>query len=146
MSEEEKVIPETPKTPKDKALSKPQIYKEFVIWMALPEPLRALKTQGEFAKKFGVSPDTLSDWKKRDGFWGEVEEEWRHWGKVKTSNVIARFYTKVMGPLSKTSDFKLWLQYFLDWSEKFEGKIDHGGGIRIIHTYPEDKKDERHPS
>lgn len=127
------------KTLKKKALTKPKIYQEFIIWMAVPEPLRKLTTQGEFAEEFKVSEQTLSDWKQRDGFWEAVEKEWRHWGRTKTSNVIAKFYTKVMGKGTTTADFKLWLQYFLDWSEKFEGKLDHGGKLEIIHTYPKAK-------
>lgn len=130
---------ETPKVLKKRALSKPKIYQEFIKWMAVPEPLRDLKNQGDFAKEFGVGEDTLSNWKQRDGFWEAVEKEWRHWGRTKTSNVIAKFYQTTMKG-GKTSDFKLWLQYFLDWSEKFEGKIDHSGGLRIIHTYPKVNK------
>ena len=148
MSDEEKVEQvekETPIIPIKRTLSKPQIYKEFIKWMAVPEPLRRLKKQADFAKAFGICPDTLTNWKQRDGFWELVEVEWRFWGKVKTSNVIAKFYTKVMGKGSTTADIKLWLQYFLDWSEKIENKIDHGDGLRIIHTYPKTKKDnERH--
>ena len=131
------------KTPKKKALSRPKTYKEFIKWIAIPEPLRELKKQGDFAREFGVGEDTLSAWKKRDDFWKAVEVEWRQWGKIKTSNVIARFYTKVIGKEATTADIKLWLQYFLDWSEKIEGRIEHAGGIEIIHTYPKAKGDEK---
>ena len=134
---------DTSKTSKNKALSKPKIFKEFVEWMSRPEPLRELKTQGDFSKKFNVSEKTLSTWKQRDDFWKAVEVEWRQWGKIKTSNVMAKFYTKVMGKGTTTADFKLWLQYFLDWSEKIEGKIDHGGKLEIVQTYPKVKNGKK---
>ena len=131
-----------PKNPKTKALVKPLVFNEFAKWMAIPEPFRDIKTQGEFAKKFGVHQDTLSDWKKKDSFWKIVEGEWRHWGRQKTTNVIAKFYNMTMKE-GKTSDIKLWLQYFLDWSEKIDSKVNHTGALEIIHTYRKSKDDNR---
>ena len=129
-----------PKNPKTKALVKPLIFNEFAMWMALPEPMREIKTQGEFAKKFGVHQDTLSDWKKKPEFWKIVEQEWNHFGRTKTANVIAKFYKTTMTE-GKTSDIKLWLQYFLDWSEKIDSKVNHSGALKIIHTYRNSKDD-----
>ncbi len=123
---------------KKKALSKPDIFREFVVWMSIPEPLRKPKTQQEFAKRFKVSEWTLSQWKKRDDFWKEVEAEWNKWGREKTSNVMLKFYNKVMRE-GTTPDFKLWFQYFLRWSEKIEEKVS--GGIKIIHEYADEEKD-----
>lgn len=45
----------------------------FVDWCALSQDDRKPKTQHEFAKLIGVNPDTLSDWKKRRGFFDEVD-------------------------------------------------------------------------
>jgi len=112
------------KSVKNKALSKPDVYKEFILWMSMPEPLRELKTQGEFAKKFTVREATLSDWKQRDDFWKAVEKEWNRWGREKTSNVIAKFYQQVMKK-GMPADIKLWFQYFLKWSEK--SRLEHSG-------------------
>ena len=129
------------KTSENKLLSKPVEFKEFAKWMAIPEPMRELKTQGEFSKLFNVSEKTLSTWKTRDDFWKLVEENWRHWGREKTNNVIAKFYQTTMKE-GKTSDFKLWLQYFLDWSEKIDSRVQHEGGIEIVHTYRKSKDDK----
>ena len=123
-----------------KALTNPIEFKEFAKWMAVPEPMRELKKQGEFAKRFKVSEQTLSAWKQRDDFWKLVEEEWRHFGRTKTANVIAKFYKTTMTE-GKTSDIKLWLQYFLDWSEKIDSRVQHEGGIEIIHIYRNSKDD-----
>ena len=130
-------IKRSSKPKKTKALSKPNIYGEFVIWMSLPEPFRKPKKQQEFAKKFKVSEQTLSAWKQRDAFWEAVEKEWNKWGKEKTSNVILAFYQKLIGEKT-TADFKLWFQYFLGWSEKFEGDIS--GKVEIVHKYVDGKK------
>jgi len=120
----------TPKTPKKKALTKPDVFREFVQWISVFELLREPKTQGEFAKKFGVSPDTLSDWKKRDDFWAEVKKEWKKWGREKTSNVMGRFYKTIMEK-GVTPDFKLWFQYFLDWKERQEFDV-HAEDIKSL--------------
>ena len=131
----------TPKTPikkrKKKALSKPDVFKEFVVWMSIPAPLKTLKTQGDFAKQFGVSPDTLSDWKKRPLFWKEVEGEWNRWGREKTGKIINEFYKKILRE-GTTPDFKLWFQFFLKWSEKIEQKLE--GELVIIHKWADKKK------
>ena len=50
-------------------------YREFVMFYATPRHLRVTKTQQDFAQRFGVSPDTLSDWKKRPEFWRDVRRE-----------------------------------------------------------------------
>ena len=128
------------KKSKERALSKPVVFKEFVKWMAIPEPMRELKKQQEFAKAFNVAEKTLSAWKQKDNFWKLVEIEWRHFGRTKTANVIAKFYNTTMRE-GKTSDIKLWLQYFLDWSEKIDSRVQHEGGIEIIHTYRNSKDD-----
>ena len=113
----------TSKTPKKKALSKPDVFREFVIWMSVIEPLRKPKTQQEFAQKFGVSPDTLTDWKKRDDLWQGVKEEQKTWALEKTANIMAKFYQKIMQS-GRAADFKLWFQYFLGWNERNETEID----------------------
>ena len=135
--------PKTPTKPKrkprrKKALSRPEAFKEFVNWMSTPEPLRKIKTQGLLAKGIGVCPDTLSDWKKRDDFWKEVQKVWNQWGKEKTANVIISFYRRIIGGKAAAGDFKLWFQYFLGWAEKNEANVL--GEIRVIHEFVEPAK------
>ena len=43
-------------------------YSEFIKFCATPRALRRTKTQGDFARIFGLSPDSLTDWKKIPGF------------------------------------------------------------------------------
>ncbi len=71
----------TTKTPKAKQKwgrfkfpSRPEVYEKFSKWMAYPPSTRDPKTQGEFAKLNEVSPDTLSDYKKRPEFWKLVAD------------------------------------------------------------------------
>jgi len=111
----------TPKTPKKRALKRPDIYKEFVVWMSVFEGIREPKTQEEFAKKFGVSQDTLTDWKKRDDFWSAVETEWKKWGREKTTNIMNKLYTTIMQE-GESANFRLWFQYLLNWEGKQETK------------------------
>ncbi len=64
----------TPKTPTPANLVHPQEFDQFAQWMSLPKRLREPETQGLMATHLDVSPDTLSDWKKRDEFWARVKE------------------------------------------------------------------------
>lgn len=92
-------------------------YNEFIAWIALPEEFRSPKNQGEFAQKFGVCQDTLSDWKKIGGFWDEVKAERQRWGKERTPNVILGLYRKAVKE-GNAAEAKLWLQYIEGWAEK----------------------------
>lgn len=49
------------------------LFLEFVVWCATPRQERELKTQGDFARFYGLHIDTLTDWKKRPDFDTEVE-------------------------------------------------------------------------
>ena len=60
---------------KQKSLSRPDAYREFVVWMASSYHTREPKTQGKLAKLIGVSPDTLSNYKKRGDFWVAVDQK-----------------------------------------------------------------------
>jgi len=52
----------------------PSAYLAFIEFIATPPHLREIKTQGEFAKEFRISEDTLSLWKKRAGFEEDVDD------------------------------------------------------------------------
>lgn len=44
-------------------------FRKFAEYCATPKQLREFKTQKAFALHFGLSQDSLSDWKKKPGFW-----------------------------------------------------------------------------
>lgn len=46
---------------------------DFIIWKATPREEREPKTQYEFASLHNLNIDTITDWKKRDGFDKELE-------------------------------------------------------------------------
>lgn len=90
---------------------------EFIHWIALPKKLRKPKTHKTLAKKIGVSQDTLTDWKKLNGFWQEVKCERDNYFREQTSEVLQGLYEKAKS--GKASEVKLYLQYFEGFSEKF---------------------------
>ena len=55
--------------PKKDLMLKPAVYEAYCEWSAKPTPLKEEKTEKEFAKKWGVWPETLTRWKKKQGFW-----------------------------------------------------------------------------
>ncbi|MBI2624767.1 MAG: hypothetical protein HYW70_00285 [Candidatus Nealsonbacteria bacterium] len=99
--------------------------------MSLPEPEREPRFQKEFAKIYGVGEDTLTNYKKKRGFWDEIQEQWKEWGKDRTSNVMMKFYESIIRKGS-TGDFKLWFEYFLDWAERQELTRKGGRPIPIL--------------
>ena len=121
---------ETPKNSKKirglKGLKHPGTYLDLIKWIAMPEPFRSPKTQGEFAKEHKIGEDSISEMKKREGFWEEVKEKRKEWGKERTPDVILGLYKKAVKD-GNAQEVKLWLQYFEGWSEKQE--IKHSGEI-----------------
>lgn len=77
-----KTTTKTPKTPRKqkskwiryKFPSRPEVFEAFAEWMVYPKSAREPKTQGKFAELHEVSPDTLSDYKKKTEFWEKVKE------------------------------------------------------------------------
>lgn len=84
-------------------------FTEFVQFCATPRVLREIKTQREFAKKFGVSEDTLTDWKRTPGFLDMVRQLILKREQEGLSDVIEALHRK-----AKSGDpgaIRLWLQY-----------------------------------
>ena len=69
-----KVTDLSAKTPTPSEIVHRHEYEQFAQWMALPKRLRDPETHSGFAEKFTVSPDTLTDWKKREEFWLLVKD------------------------------------------------------------------------
>jgi hypothetical protein len=69
---------------------------EFASWAATPRQCREIKTQKEFAKKIGVSEDTLTDWKEHPQFDELVSRGWNAWAHDRIPDAIGSLYKKVM--------------------------------------------------
>lgn len=72
-------------------------YFKFMDWFAKTSEEKAtlgIKTQAEFAAKYGISKDTLVDWKKRDDFRPGVFEQTRKWASDRCPDVIAGLYER----------------------------------------------------
>lgn len=106
-----------PKTPKKKTLSKESIFKVYVLWKSLPpifhdrgeggldvlqvkdeivRELALIKNQTEFATKFKVGMDTLSDWNKRIESDSLLFDETKKWVNSILGSVAAAVYRKVL--------------------------------------------------
>lgn len=109
---------------------KGQEYRLFLIWRSLPmeikvggrpylekagiddDDLLALsdcRTLGDFSEKFGVSRDTLTDWKQKPVPPEYEAIDWRTWAKQLTTSVVALLFEGIQ----KDKDaprIKLWLQ------------------------------------
>lgn len=107
-----------------------QEYRLFLIWRSLPmeiknggraylekagiddEDLMAIaecKTQIQFAEKFGLSIDTLTDWKRKPVPPEYEAIDWRVWAKQLTQSVVALLYEGIQED-KDASRIKLWLQ------------------------------------
>lgn len=92
-------------------------YSDFVAWTALPTELRVPKTQRELSKKFGVGEDTLSEWKRRSGFWEEVTEKRKTWGRERTPDVMLALFKRIQRTGS-APEVRLWLEVVEGWQSK----------------------------
>jgi hypothetical protein len=92
-------------------------YQEFILWISLPKELRKPNTQEELSKLFGVGPDTLSEWKKRTGFFEAVANQRKSWTKEKTSDVIYALYKRII-ETGSAAEAKLWFQIIDGYSER----------------------------
>lgn len=104
-----KKTPKQPKKMTQKTLRHQFEYADFIQWIAMPKSLRSPKTQRELARKFGLGEDTLSDWKKREGFWEETEQLRKSWGKERTPNVMLALYNRAVKS-GDPSAVRLWYE------------------------------------
>jgi hypothetical protein len=105
-------------------------YRLFLIWRSLPVTLRGiseedaenrgvkdpeiieliqLRTLGDFAERFGISRDTLTDWKNKpvpDEF---VMIDWRYWAREFTPEVVHHLLEGIREK-KKADAIKLWFQ------------------------------------
>lgn len=89
------------------------IYDEFITWFSSPYILRrdtGILDQNAFSKRYGVSEDTLSRWKKRRDFDSRVTALRDEWGHEKTSDIMDAIYRSAVKGNAKSQ--RLWMQYF----------------------------------
>jgi len=84
-------------------------FAEFVQFCATPRVLRKIKTQREFAKEFGVSEDTLTDWKKTPEFLDRIRQIILEREQEGLSDVINALRGEAES--GNPSAIRLWLQY-----------------------------------
>ena len=96
---------------------------EYITWLALPSVMRKPETQEEFARLKKVDPGTLTDWKKRSGFYDEVQRRRRTYFKDDSGDVILSLKRKCLKEGSG-ADVKVFLNYTEDLKDKTEIAVD----------------------
>jgi len=108
--------------------------KEMDAWGVKDEILRELasiKTQTEFAHKFGIKDvSTLTDWNRRIEK-GNLQIDYiKKWGKKLTHNLIHALYRNALLE-GDAARIKLWLSFIEDFKEKTETEI-HSPEIKTM--------------
>ncbi len=124
------------KLPHPRGNNKDAVYELFKAWLAVPPVLRgmdperatqlggeafaqellSIRTQGEFAKKFGMNEATLVGWKHRAHKEGSIKEIVEETAHEYLPNLMHSFYLKTM----KHGDaprMTLWLKWIEKWTE-----------------------------
>jgi len=108
---------EDKKNKKLRAMRKPTEYELFINWIALPRIEREPRTQEEFAKKFGLHPGTLSEWKRKKGFYKKVRKIRKKWIRDRLGDVLWGVFRKAVKE-GNAAEAKLLLQYGENWIPK----------------------------
>lgn len=109
---------------------KGQEYRLFLIWRSLPVTLRGisseqaeergvkdpeimeliqLKTQGDFADRFQISMNTLTEWKRQPVPDEYLMIDWRYWAREFTPEVVHHLLEGIREK-KKADAIKLWFQ------------------------------------
>lgn len=109
---------------------KGQEYRLFLIWRTLPVTLRGisvddaesrgvkdpelleliqLRTLGDFAQRFGIHRDTLTDWKAKPIPEEMQTYDWRYWAREFTPEVVHHLLEGIREK-KKADAIKLWFQ------------------------------------
>lgn len=141
-------------------IEQPDKLLEFVRWYSLPRQLRRPETQEKLSEKIGIHKDTFANWKRRAGFWAEVDVYTNSYFRSHAPDI----YYALVQYGKKTGDpraVKLYAQLFQGWSEKVrtqdetpESPLDeelkkqithaiHNIGLSVIKQgYEEDEEDK----
>ncbi len=98
-------------------IEQPDKLLDFVRWYALPRQLRNPETQEKLSEKIGIHKDTFANWKRRAGFWAEVDVYTNSYFRSHAPDI----YYALVQYAKKTGDpraVKLYAQLFQGWSEK----------------------------
>ncbi len=83
---------------------------QFAFWSGTPKRFRQPKTQAEFARSIGVSPDSLTDWKNHTQFWPLAYQATVAWLKEQVPEIIEGLYNKALSKDVSAQDVSLLLQ------------------------------------
>lgn len=135
-------------------------YNAFIIFMSLPDPDKAvmmevpfneltkkyayIPKQKDFAVKYGVHENTLTQWKKRKDFISSVDIKRKEWGLDKVPNVLAALYTRCI-KYGMAYDVETYLAYYANWNrtqviKNVTDKFDVDDLRSIIQELPESKQ------
>lgn len=93
-------------------------YLAFIDFMATPKEYREEQTAGEFAKKFGVDINTLTEWKKKTGFWEAVREARQAYIKENDLGTALVALKRSIVKYGKAPEIKLLFQLADEFEEK----------------------------
>ena len=105
-------------------------YRLFLIWRALPLEIKnggvaylqkagvddeellelsQIKTKLDFAKKYGLNKDTLTEWNRQPVPPEYQDIDWRHWARQFTTRVVSLLFEGITED-KDAARIKLWLQ------------------------------------
>lgn len=70
------------------------VYNVFVRWSALPPTERRPSTVKDFSKTFKVTAKQIADLKERKGYYDELEQHAKNWGRAKLPELIHTLYNE----------------------------------------------------
>lgn len=112
-----------------KKMDNDELKKKFGIDDEETLSLLELRTQGDFAKKFGIAIETTSDWNhKIDDEGNEYEQEMLKWARKLSKNVMMAHYNKIIRKTDPVS-VDLWYKRIDNWNEKKQ--IEHSGKMTL---------------
>lgn len=120
---------ETKKRHTPEGIVKDAEYHAFVEWIGKPSWEREPKSQKDLAILLRVEEATLSDWKRRKGFWDLVEKKQKKLFAEKNGDVLGALYRNILSK-GGGKDVLVWLQYVMSFNPK----------VRIDDTTPLSRK------
>lgn len=113
-----------------KKMSNDELANKFGIDDDYTLELLDLKTQDQFANKYGLERATLTLWNKRIEKEGnEYLENTKKWARKLNKNVVMAHYNKLIRKFDPVSG-DLWYKVVDGWNEKKE--VEHSGKISLL--------------